>query len=280
MKALALCILTVSSASLAFADISLFVDNPANPAYWAANNGPTDGVSDSYFWDHVSYDGAYCNIGYFLNGSVQPASACLDGKGNDPAFNPVGSPNLPFFSSSRNGSTPPPDFHFIPDSPVTTIDYAGFRAYSETFGYYLESAPGTRIQLFASNAPASSATFTPGGAFGFYLMDPDGVVFTTDANPGQFALFDDNADTAGLSVDGTSLTDFWIGSKDVLIPGGDRDYNDTIVNVRSYTPEPRYSGLVSLGMLGFLLGDWRRRRSRQVPGGDAIQDPPHPATST
>jgi hypothetical protein len=266
MKLVRLFVLALGSARLGLPDVSLVIpsNTGAPAAYWAANNGPSDGVSDSYFWDHVSNDGPFCNIGYFLNGSVQAATGCINSQGN-PTFNPPGSPNLPFLSSSQDGSVPPPAFYFIPNSPVIAVDVAGFRYDDvQTFGYYLESAPNTMIQLFAGNAPTSTAAFSPSGAFGFYLTTIEGNVWTTTGDPGQFALFDSDPNIAGSAAAGTSLTDFWIGAKDFPIPGGDRDYNDTIIHVIASAPEPRYFVLVGLGILGIWFSGKRRRKAAAV----------------
>jgi hypothetical protein len=253
--------LALASASLGFSSDTL---NTAG-GVWAGPTAPTNG--GAVFWDHTSWDGQFCNIGYFLNGTTQAATGCGSSQGS-PTYNASGSPNLPFLSSTANGSGTAPDFNFTASSVNTATDVAGFRGDSETFGYYLESAPGTRIQLFASNAATSSINFDPTSAFGFYLTD-GGNTYTTDANPGQFAVFDTKTTVAGSTAGGTSLTNFWIGVEDLRLPSGDMDYNDTIIHITSSgssssslpsTPEPGYFGLVALGLAGIWFAARHRRR--------------------
>lgn len=255
-------ILALASASLGFSDDTLSISG--GPGYWVANSGPSNGSSDSYFWDHTSWDGGNCNIGYFLNGTTQSGTGCGSSQGS-PTYNPNLSPNLPFLSSSSpDGSTTAPDFDFKPTAPNTTVDVAGFRGDNEIFGYYLESnsTPITLVPLFASGAPTSTKSFDPGGAaFGFYLTDESsGLTYTTDANPGQFAVFDTNTAVSG-AANGTGLTNFWIGVEDLQLPTGDMDYNDTIIHVTtSATPEPGYIEVLALGLSGLWVAVRRRRR--------------------
>jgi hypothetical protein len=294
---LSVSILLLCSAAPGFSQVVLNID-PGGTGNWVANNGPVNGGScqqttiagvvydcpptntSSYFWDGNSQDSSLstqqCNIGDFLNGTMQASMQCGLYQGSLDtrfltAFNPPGSPNLPFLSSTTTGAGSPlfssgqvPGFSLYSTDEVVVTDVAGISEDNETFGYYLESNPSNCTQLFAGDPATSTATFAPNGAFGFCLtVVTTATTFTTDINPDQFAVFNTNMSAAG-SANGTSLTNFWIGVEDNANPAtGDYDYNDTIVEVTAESPEPDSFGLFGLGLVGISLIKRNRRLARR-----------------
>jgi len=139
---------------------------------------------------------------------------------------------------------------------------------SDTFGYYLESSPGTLHQLFGGGTAEVGTTVTvtftaPPSNYGFYFQNGN-TIFYSDAtlnspsnDPGvqHFALFQ------GAST--PNNTAFWIGVEDEGV-GGDYDYNDMIIrfDAGAATPEPVAWALMATVAIVLGIVIYRRRSSK------------------
>lgn len=238
-------VISFLTAKTALADTLTSLSGATWQSTWTTGNGGTP------FFDNGSSDGTYDNIGYFITdtgawGTTGPVAIGVTGTYTGPKA------ILPYSGTATGGADT--SFYFANGSSealTMQIAIAG-NAANNTFGYFLTTAAGVIIagsehQLFTgSTSPGQPATFTvpAGDGYGFYLdtgtLNGNNAAnnnFTTIDNGKQFAVFQ--------GANGT----FWIGAEDILLPGGDKDYNDLVVELTpANVPEP-----ITLVFLGFSL---------------------------
>lgn len=232
--------------SLASLSLSADVIVPAIPAKWNTWTVPLSSRSAG-FWDAASYDGANCNIGYWLLGTA--GSGCVNALGN------LGSPPpgaLAYMSAASDNRTPV-QFSVSPN-PVGNarlmtlhLKVSGYNDNNE-FGYYLLSQPGVLNPLFrGTNKPGDKASIQPTGPFAFYIKTGGGLTFTSQAT-NNFAIFSQTPALPATAA--TDLTKYYVGVEDLPIPPPpyttpqlfdprtDADYNDMVVDMEVPPPDP------------------------------------------
>ena len=167
-----------------------------------------------------------------------------------------------------------------------------------TFGIYDPNHPGNMLELFSGpdsagakgtlvyngggnfqfalfGQPATSATFTDGASFGYYLSTPTGFFYSNPAlnnsageagNPYADGMHHMVAYQGGngTKINGASLlsNEFLLAWEDTPFANSDLDYNDFVVLVESVhsVPEPAVLGMFGLGVL--LIGGFATLRRR------------------
>ena len=167
-----------------------------------------------------------------------------------------------------------------------------------TFGIYDPNHPGNMLELFSGpdsagakgtlvyngggnfqfalfGQPATSATFTDGASFGYYLSTPTGFFYSNPAlnnsageagNPYADGMHHMVAYEGGngTKINGATLlsNEFLLAWEDTPFANSDLDYNDFVVLVESVhsVPEPAVLGMFGLGVL--LIGGFATLRRR------------------
>ena len=167
-----------------------------------------------------------------------------------------------------------------------------------TFGIYDPNHPGNMLELFSGpdsagakgtlvyngggnfqfalfGQPATSATFTDGASFGYYLSTPTGFFYSNPAlnnsageagNPYADGMHHMVAYQGGngTKINGATLlsNEFLLAWEDTPFANSDLDYNDFVVLVESVhsVPEPAVLGMFGLGVL--LIGGFATLRRR------------------
>ena len=220
-------------------------------ADWAADTtGPNN--SGNYFWNNTSSDGSTCNIGYFL---LKGASGCGNVANLQAGCTGLGT-NLDFLSGSINGSTSAPGFGFI-GTGISSLLVTITGNANEAVGY--TDSTGDHI-LAAKGGSTTTATITPTGPFDFFLSINGVNTYNTEANSNQFALFAPGVTTGAASGSNAILNSFYLGAEDTAVTGGDKDFNDVVIEVTA-TPEPGFYGALAVGFSGLVLAVKRRRKA-------------------
>jgi hypothetical protein len=192
------------------------------------------------FWDRTSFDGDYCNVGFFLAGGFGPCSNLKNGTPSGGLS--LGGNNLEYFSSSNNITS------FLLAAGEWTFTLEGRIAGSNTFqvGYFIPSSP----------LPVFYALFNQGNQVGASATVKNGAPLALYLNDGSYWLYS-NQSTLGVAAFRYKPAGnlFYFGFEDR--PGGDLDYNDVVLSGR-YVPEPATTyALIGAGLLA--LGVLRRR---------------------
>jgi hypothetical protein len=261
--ALLLSVVMVSPASAATIDYGVFPGGQVggNPGWQGVTVNGSGDITTAAYWNNLSTDSP--NFGHTIGNYMIGGETTDAFGGTGLSFSPAdvqwwgnasglsADPNIAFSTATAGG--------FVGTN--LRLEVAGFSA-SNTFGYYLTSAPGALIELYDGAATTGAVNFfLPVGDFGFYLTS-NGNIFRSDAT-GQTGEFDGNQhftafrDTAFAGAERA----IWIGVEDLAFGGADRDYQDMIVRIDA-VPEPATLLLVgsSLLALGF-AGARARRRS-------------------
>jgi hypothetical protein len=243
---LAICLLLLFSTA-AFADAisgTGVAAWQAFPATITTNNNP--------YWSGQSMDGTNLNVGHWLTNTGGFSSST------------AGPGAMQWWGNSNGSADPNYYFQNTASSDVATLhlEVAGYHNIN-IFGWYLISAPTTLHVLFPgpTSPGGSPVSFTPTGAYGFYLqVGVGGPVYYTQSslNPAgdrthqHFVMFSPNP--------GSLNPQFWIGVEDLQNAGieGSGDYNDMVVSTRAVVPEPGSLILFGTGLIG-LASAIRRR---------------------
>lgn len=196
------------------------------------------------FWDRTSYDGASCNVGFFLAGGFAGCGGLQIGTPST-GLN-LGGSNLEYYSDD-NAITP-----FLLAPGQWTFRLEGRIAGSPTFevGYYYPlSATPTLHPLFDQTKwVGDTVTILATDVIALYLSDSSsGDFFSSDTSPLGVAAFRHTQ----------MPRQFYFGFEDRI--GGDWDMNDVVLSAQ-YVPEPGTYVLIGAGLLG--LGLLRRRLNR------------------
>jgi hypothetical protein len=261
--ALLLSVVMVSPATAATIDFGVFPGGQVggDPGWQGVTVNGTGNITTAAYWNNTSFDTP--NFGHTI-GNYMIAGETVDAFGGTGlAFSPA---DVQWWGNASSPGTADSNIAFAtPGNQIGTnlrLEVAGNDIFN-SFGYYLLSAPGTLIQLYAgSDGPNAVAFFNPGGSpFGFYLTGPGGTFRTDGANIGDtagnqhFAAFRDTA------FPGASES-LWLGVEDLPFSTADRDFQDMIVRIDA-VPEPATLLLIGSGLLalGVQLGVRGRRRS-------------------
>jgi hypothetical protein len=204
---------------------------------WTASDVNNDGTP---YWDNLSWDGTYENIGYWMSNT-----------GVFPSGTPSGSGVMPYYGNT-NG-TGASNIYFTNHGPVTVemvLEIAGY-ANSNTFGWFAydpsnPTAPIVLHQIFPGPY-WDPVVFFSTLYFGFYLQGPGGTFLSLDnlspnTDPGNqhFAVFNNGSQT------------YWFGIEDWQYLGGDKDFNDMVVKIGP-VPEPASLLLLGTGLIGLAV---------------------------
>ncbi len=231
--------ITVASANITLNTTGVFAVDSTGP-----NN------SGNYFWNNPSSDGTTCNVGYFLE---KGASGCGNVQNLQSNFTGLGT-NLDFLAKTTTGAATAPSFYFT-GTGLSTLLVTITGNSNESIGY--TDSTGDHL-LAAKGSGSTTATITASGPFDFYLSVNGVRTYDTVSSPQQFALFAPGV--AAGTGNGDSLSTFYLGAEDAALPGGDKDYNDVIIQVTS-TPEPGFYGALATGFAGLMLAVKRRRKA-------------------
>jgi hypothetical protein len=218
---------------------------------WQGTNTYTVNNNGMPYWDNLSSDGQYKNIGYCLS--------------TNNCFNPAPG-KMPYWG--MNGGAADSNFYFqgsagSNDAFALVLELAGYSSHN-IFGWYkIDPISGKRIDgtdqiIFnGSNSAGDSAVIPiPSDLYGFYLKVPDtGKTYYTQSSNNSigtngeqhFSVFQDK-------------NSFWFGMEDLSFCSGDKDYNDMVVHITTHSsvpvPEPSTVSLIAAGIIG--LGILRR----------------------
>ena len=281
MKRILLCLALTASAAVLFTTnaFAVTITGSAGNGWqspWAPNN------SVPPYWDNVSYEGSALhenNIGYYMTQTGDQQTGALNGNGQPGGNNGPGA-HYSYWGASAGAADLNLFFSGASSVTVTFRDaysnqdgrHSGIPA--DSFGWFTTDAAGStrgaNNELLGATAhtAGNSATFAPGGYFGFYLDNADRGTFNTlssfdTANP-AFVSFPSFQHFSVFQPDANTL---WIGVEDLItylnggVGGlGDQDYNDFIIEITSTPKDDVPDGGSTLLLLGFsLMGLWAAR---------------------
>lgn len=152
---------------------------PAN-LYLNANDGTP-------FWNNLSWDGTYYNIGF-----------CIYGDGG--MCGPGLAPNAQYLAAPGDGHlSQVNDVYFTVSGPVTLTIYDHIAGDTDLLGWYSLAAPSTLYTLSGSSDQTGTFSFNPGGAFG--LVGFNTAPWALDT---YFSQTSQPGDTADPYIDGGS----------------------------------------------------------------------------
>src|SRR5262249_18351314 len=136
------------------------------------------------------------------------------------------------------------------------LELAGFSG-SNILGYY--DSTGDHVIFVGGAGAGAEATINAIGAFGLYLISPEG---TFRSDPGLYGATSDDTFQHFAVFKELDKSKLWIGLED-LKGGGDKDYNDMIISLEA-VPEPASVLSFAIGSLAVGCYGVYRRRNRSA----------------
>ncbi|OAI47055.1 hypothetical protein AYO44_10280 [Planctomycetaceae bacterium SCGC AG-212-F19] len=218
---------------------------------WQPMPAPTGSGSGSPFWDSGPTDGGQKNVGNFVSGTGSFLA--------NPVSPSLALSNLNYWATGAGLADPNVYFTTTPpNGPVTTtlrLELAGFSG-SNILGYY--DSTGDHVLFVGADGAGAVATINAIGAFGLYLISPEG---TFRSDPGLYGATSDDSFQHFAIFKELDNNKLWFGVED-LKGGGDKDYNDMLVSLEC-VPEP--ASVLSFVIGGLAVGCYGAYRRRQKP---------------